>query len=195
MRAARDLFYAHGISNVGIDAVIERAGVAKMSLYAHFKGKDELISAVLRSREREVREWLEEIVGKRAGPEERILAVFDAFAEVCAGVGFKGCPFLCAIAQLADSEHPGHAVAVEYKAWFGGWIEHFVREAGVDDPELTARQITMLVDGQLAAGAIHAGDQREIARASAGARAAAAELLRAAITRRGAQSSCKPSAP
>ena len=93
LAASDELFYRNGVHSTGIDAVIERAGVAKGSLYYIFGGKDELVAAYLRGR---LDAWHERVDAAQAGiddPEEKILAVFDAIADYVSLPEFRGCPF------------------------------------------------------------------------------------------------------
>ena len=45
IEAASKLFYGEGIRAVSVDAVAEKAGVTKRTLYYHFESKDELVAA------------------------------------------------------------------------------------------------------------------------------------------------------
>ena len=47
LASANELFYSEGVHSVGIDRVIEHAGVAKASLYNSFGSKEELVHAYL----------------------------------------------------------------------------------------------------------------------------------------------------
>src|SRR6266487_5972601 len=82
-RAAYELFSREGVRAVGVDAVIARAGTAKMTLYRNFPSKDDLIIDFLRRREQLwTREWLEAESRQRgASPRGQLLAVFDVFSE------------------------------------------------------------------------------------------------------------------
>ena len=89
VETARRLFYRDGFHNTGIDAILAEAGVAKMTLYKHFKSKDELILAVLRRQDEEFRNQLMRRVEKdHKGPRERLLGLFDVIGEQ---VGAKAC--------------------------------------------------------------------------------------------------------
>lgn len=101
--AAAVLFYNDGIANTGINAITERAGVAKMSLYNNFPTKSDLIATYIQARHQE---WLD-LYAKRLmhaqTPFERILAVFDAYqdhAEYAYEKGFRGCGLLNAAAEF-----------------------------------------------------------------------------------------------
>src|ERR1700710_2620695 len=101
-RSARDrrletadrLFYDEGIHNVGIDRVLEQSGVAKGSLYYNFSGKDELVRAYLDNRHAKWAERIDDELSTAVTPNAKILAVFDALADLFAQPDFRGCAFL-----------------------------------------------------------------------------------------------------
>src|SRR5438552_11387299 len=90
--AAYDLFSRHGVRAVGIDAIVERSGVARMTLYRHFASKDALVLAFLERREeRWTRAWLQHEVERRSSdPRARLLAIFDVFDEWFQEADFEG---------------------------------------------------------------------------------------------------------
>src|ERR1700712_2701017 len=112
-RSARDrlletadrLFYDEGIHNVGIDRVLEQAGVAKGSLYYNFSGKDELVRTYLHNRHARWAARIDDELATATTPSGKILAVFDALAELFAEPGFRGCTFINAAAEA----QPGSA--------------------------------------------------------------------------------------
>src|ERR1700685_4182008 len=99
LEAASELFYAEGVQSVGIDRVIERAGVAKASLYSTFGSKEELVCAYLSARHAQTLAAPRSAAAATEDPVERILAVFDAQARLFRGPGFRGCAFAAAAAE------------------------------------------------------------------------------------------------
>src|SRR5580693_833881 len=99
LAAADELFYEEGVNLVGIDRVIERAGVAKASLYDCFGSKEELIRSYLQERHEARQVRLRERLARYVAPKEKILAVFDSMAETAADPGFRGCAFARASAE------------------------------------------------------------------------------------------------
>src|ERR1700743_1991478 len=99
LSAANELFYDEGVHTVGIDRIIERAGVAKASLYSTFGSKDELVKAYLEARLPARERRLVERLARHRTPRARILAVFDVMAEVYAEPQFRGCAFYRASAE------------------------------------------------------------------------------------------------
>src|SRR6195952_3288931 len=103
-RAAYELFSREGVRAVGVDAVIARAGTAKMTLYRNFPSKDDLILDFLRRRERLwTEEWLQResrLRGER--PQDQLLAIFDLFSEWFARPDFEGCAFLTTMMTVND---------------------------------------------------------------------------------------------
>jgi AcrR family transcriptional regulator len=147
LNAADELFYAEGVHTVGIDRVIERAGVAKATLYSAFGSKDDLIVAYLHGR-LETRKQRTEAAMAKAGdsPRARILAVFDALGESFVSNNFRGCAFVRARAET----QPGTKVAdacEDAREWMNRLLLDLARQTGAADPELLARQLRMLYDG------------------------------------------------
>jgi AcrR family transcriptional regulator len=151
--AAYDLFSQQGIRGVGIDAIIERSGVARMTLYRHFASKDALALAFLERREeRWTQGWLEREVEARASdPAERLLAIFDVFDEWFQRPDFEGCAFINVLLETADPAHDLHRACTDYLANIRAFLEALAGEAGVEDPEGFARQWHILMKGSIVA--------------------------------------------
>ncbi|MDQ1695137.1 MAG: hypothetical protein QOJ03_490 [Frankiaceae bacterium] len=175
LAAADELFYAEGVQSVGIDRIIEHAGVAKASLYNLFGSKEALISAYLESRHRGALERIKAAVARHRDPRKRLLAVFDAQGEIFAEPGFRGCAIVTATAEVADGSVIDKA-AEEYRAEMLALLTDLARDAGVAKPERLARQLHLVYDG--AGVAARMDRDPSIARC---ARAAADALLDASL--------------
>src|ERR1700752_1373575 len=115
--ASDELFYRDGVQSTGIDAVIEKAGVAKGSLYYIFGGKDGLVAAYLRGRLDKWRQLVQAAQSDAADdPDAKILAVFDAIADYVALPEYRGCPFYNAAAEAPTGEAQQMAID-EYRTW------------------------------------------------------------------------------
>src|SRR5215471_13458748 len=93
LAAANDLFYTEGVHTVGIDRVIEQAGVAKASLYNTFGSKEELVHAYLEGRHAAMTGRITKAIARYDNPRDRLLGVFDAQGELFAEPGYRGCAF------------------------------------------------------------------------------------------------------
>jgi AcrR family transcriptional regulator len=174
LAAASELFYDEGVHTVGIDRVIERAGVAKASLYNTFGSKDELVRAYLEQRHAVTTARISRYLERYSDPRDRLLGVFEAQGELFAEPGFRGCAFVS-----ASAESPGEAVsraADDYRGWVRGLLTGLARAAGAPDPERLGRQLHMIYDG----ASLSARMDRDPSSAGA-ARDAAEELLDAAL--------------
>jgi AcrR family transcriptional regulator len=174
LAAANELFYAEGVHTVGIDRVIEKAGVAKASLYNTFGSKDELVRAYLESRHARVTAGISSYLERYGTPREKLLGVFEAQGELFAEQGFRGCAFASATSE-AHGEQVDQA-AGSYRAWVRGLLSGLAREAGAADPELLGWQLHMIYDG-----ASQSARMDHASSASSAARAAAEALLDAAL--------------
>ena len=174
LAAADELFYEEGIHTVGIDRVIERAGVAKATLYNVFGSKDELIRAYLTARHEARQKRIWNGLARWSTPRERLLGVFDVLGDVFAQPGFHGCAFLNASAEAAAGSAAA-AVSGQSRAWVRSLFTELSQAAGAADPDRLAQQLVLLYDGANVAARMDHDPS-----AAAAARAAATVLLDAA---------------
>ena len=179
LEAAGELFYAEGVQSVGIDRVIERAGVAKASLYSTFGSKEELVRAYLDERHARIVGRLHTAVDAvdPADPVARILAVFDAQAKLFDAPDFHGCAFTAAAAEAPRDGRINEA-ARAYRREIRELFVGLAAAAGAPDPALLASQLQLLYDG----GSAAANLDRDASIAGP-VRAAAASLIAAAPDR------------
>jgi AcrR family transcriptional regulator len=172
--AADELFYEEGIHIVGIDRVIEKAGVAKASLYSTFGSKDELVRAYLNRRYDQRRTRITEWLTRYDTPRAKLLGVFDALGDSIAQPGYHGCAFANATAESSRGS-VAEQVTQEFRGWIRTLFSGLAADAGATDPATLGAQLHLLYDGVNWAARIDR-DQDAAARAQA----AAAVLLDAA---------------
>lgn len=152
LAAASDLFYERGIHAVGVDAISQRAGVTKKTLYDRFGSKDALVVSYLQLRDAR---WREHVgIALESMPEpgvDRILAVFDAAITWSDQNNTKGCSAINARAEVSDDDGAQSVFpeVTRQKVW---QLELFARlcgEAGMAQPENTARALMLLYEGAL----------------------------------------------
>ncbi|MEA3077016.1 MAG: hypothetical protein QOF60_1924 [Actinomycetota bacterium] len=145
-------FYNPGIRAAGIDRIIERSGVAKATFYRHFPSKTMLIAAYVKRRSDAFLEWLAESVDEReAEPTGRLLAIFDALADLFADPDFNGCPINNAVAEVGVQSPPVLAEAVAAKIALVDYVQALATAAKIGRPQDLARQWSLLVDGAFVA--------------------------------------------
>jgi len=150
---AIELFYRHGFGAVGLDQVIETAGVTKTTFYKHFESKDDLmVAAVKRRDEWESQAWARAIQN-RAGdvPAKQFLAMFDVMDEWFNAPDFQGCMFVSAAAEFPNPHDPVHQAAAAYKQKVRDHWRDVAKSAGATDAnaETLADCFTALVEGAL----------------------------------------------
>jgi AcrR family transcriptional regulator len=174
LAAADELFYRDGVKSVGIDRIVQQAGVAKASLYNLFGSKDELVEAYLDARHAGTRDQVERVLTRFRTPRERLLGVFDAQGQLFTEPDFNGCAHMTANAEAVHGS-PVEGATDRYRLWVRTLFTDLAREAGVTDPEELARQLHLLYDG----AGISARMDRDPSAATT-ARTAAAALFDAA---------------
>ncbi|MCH6257007.1 TetR/AcrR family transcriptional regulator [Puniceicoccaceae bacterium K14] len=144
------LFYAHGYHAVGIDTILAEAGVAKMTLYNHFKSKDELIVAALERRSSEISDdKLKALAKVSSEPLSQIEALFDWMDVWFRMPDFNGCAFLKAIAEYTDDDSPINQTVKKHKAASIASLIDLCQELDVPDPKNLAQQIFLLLEGSI----------------------------------------------
>jgi AcrR family transcriptional regulator len=171
--AGRELFGRQGYRAVGIDTLLARAGVAKMTLYKHFGSKEELIAAVLT----QVGEEINATLARRLAATPRdggqpVLAVFDWLADAVRAPDFHGCLFIKAASEYPDPGDLPRQAAVTFKQACRSLLAGLCREAGAPDPERLAGELQLLMEGTLVMAFLQRNPQ-----AADEARRAAARLL------------------
>ncbi len=172
LATAAELFYREGVRAVGVGRIADEARVAKMSLYYHFRSKDDLVAAWLERRDAVWMGWLEGAVESAGGG---VLAVFDALREWFEQPDFRGCAFVNTQAELGHTDERVAAVIAAHKRDLRGFLTGLAAAQGLPEPELLGRRLQLLVEGAIVTAAIE-GD----AGAAAEAREAAERLLASA---------------
>jgi AcrR family transcriptional regulator len=143
LETADRLFYLQGIRAVGVDTVAAEIGISKRTLYNHFPSKDALIAAYLERRFRQV-------PASEKPPVEQILGTFDSLERRFASKGFRGCPFVNAVAELGAEDKSVKKIAIAFKESRRVWFRDLLLQLDVTDADGIATQLQLLVDGAIA---------------------------------------------
>jgi len=160
LRTASDLFYHEGARAVGVDLVVERAGVAKTSLYRHFKTKDELIAAFLeREDEQFWQQWDTVAQQHRSNAQAELDAHMTWIGERLGRKNYRGCPQLNMAAEFPDAKHPARVVAVAHKHELRARLRGIAERVGARRPRELAAQLLLLVNGAFVSAQAIAADE------------------------------------
>jgi AcrR family transcriptional regulator len=143
LETADRLFYLQGIRAIGVDTIAAEIGISKRTLYNHFPSKDALISAYL------ARRFVQPQPSDKP-PAEQILGTFDRLERGFASKGFRGCPFVNAVAELGAEDQAVRSIAIAFKESRRLWFRDLLLQLDVTDAEGLATQLTLLVDGSIA---------------------------------------------
>ena len=157
LNAASKLFYSEGIRAVSVDAVAEKAGLTKRTLYYHFRSKDDLVAAYLEARDQPnmalFRRWFGEAEGRLPA---KVQAIFRQLARNASHPKWKGCGFLRTSAELANLPgHPAIKIGAAHKKKFEAWLCEEFEQAGIGGAARLARQTLLLLDGSFAVVQLH----------------------------------------
>jgi AcrR family transcriptional regulator len=150
---AAEMFYREGVRAVGIDAIIARSGVAKMSLYRHFPSKDALVTTWLEDRNEFFwRRWKRAEATCAGNPRGQLEAILDMVAATASHPKWRGCPFLNTGTEFPEPAHPARGVILANKRAARERLQALATAAGARDPDLLAQQLQLLIDGAYAIG-------------------------------------------
>ncbi len=148
LTAADDLFRRFGIRGVGVEAIAEAADTNKMTLYRHFESKDALVAEWVRGIIAQKEERWNEIAERHAGdPAGQLIAWAKATATKFAEIEERGSAIHNALAELPASDHPARVVIDQHRQKEHKLIAKLCREAGFPEAELTADEISFLIEG------------------------------------------------
>lgn len=155
--AASRLFYSEGIRAVSVDAVAEKAGVTKKTLYYHFRSKDDLIAGYLAARDQPnlmlFAKWYD---AARGGAADKTAAMLRELGRGARHPKWKGCGFLRTVAELANMPgHPARRIGAAHKKKFETWLAGRYSESGLANPKKLARGVALLMEGAFAMMLIH----------------------------------------
>ncbi|MDA0738974.1 MAG: TetR/AcrR family transcriptional regulator [Nitrospirae bacterium] len=148
IQTALELFGKNGIHATGIDAIVERSGVTKKTLYAHFRSKEELVLAVLRQYDGMARnEFMRRVEGGGKTPQARLLAIFDFAERWFQQSNFYGCLFINTIGEYSDNDTPIRQICKDYKKLVKGYILSLCEQVGTSNPQELAEELALLLEG------------------------------------------------
>lgn len=149
------LFNEQGYRATGIDKILAKSGVAKMTLYKYFKSKDELIIAALSKRAETFSSWIDEAMSRLEPQQEgdprlrRVMALFDALHEWFNTDTFNGCNFINASVEFKRQDDPIHVAVAAHKKLMIQTLQGMLSELHLDNTHLVAKQIHMIVEGSI----------------------------------------------
>lgn len=148
IKTALELFGKNGIHATGIDTIVERSGVTKKTLYAHFRSKEELVLAVLRQYDGMARnEFMRRVESGGKTPKARLLAVFDFAERWFQQSNFCGCLFINTIGEYSDNDTAIRQICKDYKKLVKDYILSLCKQLGTSDPQELAEQLALLLEG------------------------------------------------
>ena len=148
LATASALFYRCGVHAVGVDLVVEKAGVAKTSLYRHFRTKDDLIAAFLRREDEDFWACWDDVSRRhKANAAAELEAQLEWIAERVERPNYRGCPQINVAAEFPDAGHPARAVAAAHKKELRRRLKSIADRLRAKRPDELATQLSLLING------------------------------------------------
>ncbi|MFM0527315.1 TetR/AcrR family transcriptional regulator [Paraburkholderia strydomiana] len=170
LETASDLFYKQGVRAVGVDLVVDKAGVAKTSLYRHFGTKDDLVAAFLEREDRCFWETWDRVAAQFAeDPMGELDAQLEWIGSRAGQPDYRGCPQLNVAAEFPEADHPARKVSTAHKRELRQRLKLIASRLNVADPDLLAGQLAVLINGAFVSAQIfEAGEAVRLLQNAAG---------------------------
>ena len=180
LNAAARLFYRRGIRAVSVDEVAAEASVTKVTVYKHYRAKDQLLAACLHALDERFFTWfMHEVEASTDDPQHRLLAVFDVLDQWFRRRDFRGCAFINATVEMASPDHPAGEAVMAHKTRCRQYFRALAEAAGMEDPDAISDQWMLLTEGATITALVE-GDRSAAYKARAGAEAILRGTLQAA---------------
>ncbi|WP_203580726.1 TetR/AcrR family transcriptional regulator [Microbacterium hibisci] len=158
LQAATDLFYNEGIHSVGVDRIIEEAGVTRATMYKQFAGKEGLVLAYLEGEDEGLRTLFAQAAEASDDPAVLLDLVVGGIEQDIRDRHTRGCPFINAAAEYPD-EGPVRELIADHRQWFRETLRRLAAGAGLRDPEGVAASLVLLRDAALVGGYLDGHDR------------------------------------
>lgn len=145
LNSAEKLFYQHGFHAVGVKSILDHAGAAPMTMYYHFKSKEEVIKEILMQRDQRYLRGIEDTINKEEGINSYIESLFKAHIDWIETKGSNGCLFLRAKQEYEGVNDEIAALSQEHKQSFLNKIENDLELFHA--PKSLGMQITIILEG------------------------------------------------
>lgn len=156
---ADEMFYREGIRAIGVDEIVNRAGVTKPSLYRSFASKDELAAAYLKDYDEHFcRKFDEAGIGREHDPRGHLFAYLEGLARRATKAGYRGCGLTNAAVEYPQAGHPARQVAEASKRAFRARLAALAMAMGADDPQALGDGLLLLIEGTYASGQLFGKD-------------------------------------
>lgn len=169
LETASALFYSQGVRAVGVDLVVARAGIAKASLYRHFRTKDDLVAAFLQREDEHFWQYWDGVRQRHADDPVAELAAHCAWiGERVERLNYRGCPQINVAAEFPDADHPARKVALAHKQQLRSRLKDIAVRLGAKRPDELAGQLSLLINGAFVSSSIFfAGEATLLLKATA----------------------------
>ena len=159
IETASFLFYRNGYNLTGINEIISEAGIAKATLYSHFKSKEDICLAYLKFKNDTFLSDIEKFCRSRQKGRNQLLAIFDFLLLFFKDRDFNGCWCIRTVSEIPKDDHKIRDEIQEQKTslieLIGKLLEDNALEKSRKEIGLLARQIYLLYESAVSESHLH----------------------------------------
>lgn len=159
LETASELFYTRGYNLTGINEIIHESGIAKATLYNHFKSKEDLLVAYLVEKDKQLSKNLTLFCEKKPKGNKRLIAVLEFLIEFFNEDDFNGCWCIRSLAEVPKDNERVRSQIRQNKENFRNYLKQLVKENKTQlrpkQQGVIADQLYMLYEGAITESHIH----------------------------------------
>ncbi|MEO1437555.1 MAG: TetR/AcrR family transcriptional regulator, partial [Bacteroidota bacterium] len=153
IETASRLFYQNGYNLTGINEVIREAGIAKATLYHHFRTKDDLCIAYIQHMNGQFLRNLSNYILEQPNGSAQILGIFDFLLEFFEDRAFNGCWCINTVSEVPRGNESVRAEIKRQKDRFLDLIREVVANnqpnLHASEAERLAKRLYLLYEGAI----------------------------------------------
>ena len=150
IKTASDLFYQNGYNLTGINEIIKEAGIAKATLYNHFKSKEDICIAYLKYKNDNFIQDLKKYISNKETGKKQILSLFDYLNQFYKQKDFNGCWCINTISEIPKQNENIRSEILMQKEGLITYISELIMEnIGYANSLDLARKIYVLYEGAI----------------------------------------------
>jgi len=147
LSVASDLFSTNGINATSVDTIVNKADIAKVTLYKYFKSKEDLILEYLRQYDERMWSKLADITSQQKDAASKLKALAFGMLDWIGDSDFNGFAFINASVEFPLSDNVVNQSSLAFAKTLRGKLSELAREAGWKNPDAIALQLVMIIEG------------------------------------------------
>lgn len=147
---ALGLLEQQGLATTTLEMLADKLDVQPGDLKRFWPDREALLYDCLRYHGQQIDTWRRQLLlDETLSPQQKLLARYDVLEEYVKHDRYPGCLFIAACSFFPEDDHPIHLLAEQQKAASYEFTLALLQDIDMDDPEMVAHQMELVLEGCL----------------------------------------------